>query len=194
MIRIAFTAERFTPDHIAKIKLLLEEGGCDFMHLRYPGLSDGEIVGIVREIPLPLRRRITLHSAFDQAQELGVGGIHLNRRSPHAPNHWEGRLSRSCHSVDEINGLDIRFDYVTLSPVFASISKPGYGSNELELLHSRRLIRGDAPKVVALGGITPGRIATAVDCGFDGYAVLGALQWNQPIEKFKQNIRLCFNS
>src|SRR5581483_8944186 len=63
-------------------------------------------------------------------------------------------------------------DYVTVSPIFASASKPGYGP-VLGLPALGTLARLVAIPVIALGGITE---ATARDCcgaGAAGVAVMG---------------------
>ena len=70
-------------------------------------------------------------------------------------------------------------DYVTLSPIFDSISKKGYRSaftaSILEELND--IAR---PLVIALGGVTPDRLAELKRFNFAGYAVKGA------IDLFKQ--------
>lgn len=86
-------------------------------------------------------------------------------------------VSRSCHSFEEVEAaLDGGCDYVFLSPVFDSISKPGYGSaftpEQLQWARARGIINR---RVVALGGIDAENIPVAALCGFGGVAVLGAL-------------------
>jgi thiamine-phosphate pyrophosphorylase len=62
-------------------------------------------------------------------------------------------------------------DYVTLSPIFLTSSKPGYGP-ALGLVAI-----GQAAKfrisVLALGGITAGTVAACLDAGAGGVAVMG---------------------
>ena len=65
-------------------------------------------------------------------------------------------------------------DYVTLSPVFASRSKPGYGP----ALGTDSLgdIAGRLPvPVIALGGIEPANAAACLAAGAAGVAVMGAV-------------------
>jgi thiamine-phosphate pyrophosphorylase len=68
---------------------------------------------------------------------------------------------------------------VTLSPVFDSISKAGYNSGftyaTLKEASKKGIIEGN---VIALGGISTSNIASIVDMGFGGVAVLGAV-WNR---------------
>ncbi len=65
-------------------------------------------------------------------------------------------------------------DYVTLSPVFESASKPGYGPAlgpaGLHALAARLTI-----PVVALGGVGVGNAGTCLGAGAAGVAVMGAV-------------------
>lgn len=68
--------------------------------------------------------------------------------------------------------------YLTLSPVFPSLSKPGYGAPEL-LDHFHRALDthggASAVPVFALGGVDIGRLETLKTAGFSGAAILGSL-------------------
>ena len=66
-----------------------------------------------------------------------------------------------------------RFAYVTLSPIFASISKKGYVPRITEDEFSEA---GKMMPVVALGGIAPHKIPDMAYIPVAGYAVLGYLQ------------------
>jgi thiamine-phosphate pyrophosphorylase len=85
------------------------------------------------------------------------------------------------------------FDYVFLSPVFDSISKPGYFRNdELGMMSDewKALVK---TKVIALGGIDASNIHKTKELGFDGAAVLGAV-WGESemvLQSFKE-IRMQF--
>ncbi len=78
------------------------------------------------------------------------------------------------HSIEQLDQSE-NFDYVTLSPIFDSISKPGYKS-AFNLENISRYIRGK--KVVALGGVTPDKFPALRDAGFFGAAMLGHF-WQQ---------------
>ena len=62
------------------------------------------------------------------------------------------------------------YDYVTLSPIFDSISKQGYKS-AFKLMELKNKIKGK--KVVALGGVTPDKFSYLKSIGFKGAALLG---------------------
>ena len=62
-------------------------------------------------------------------------------------------------------------DYVTLSPIYLTDSKPGYGpALGIEAL---RAAAGHGIPVLALGGITVATAAACVAAGADGVAVMG---------------------
>jgi thiamine-phosphate pyrophosphorylase len=67
-------------------------------------------------------------------------------------------------------------DYVTFSPVFASLSKPGYGPGPGEGLEAlARIARRLAIPVVALGGVELANAARCLAAGARAVAVLGAV-------------------
>ncbi|WP_083916085.1 thiamine phosphate synthase [Micromonospora lupini] len=83
-------------------------------------------------------------------------------------------VGRSCHDEAELLRLT-REDYATLSPVFPSRSKPGYGP-PLRPDGLASLIRRSPVPVLALGGVeTPDRVTACVEAGAAGVAVLGAI-------------------
>ncbi|MER7890339.1 thiamine phosphate synthase [Micromonospora sp. NPDC094482] len=85
-----------------------------------------------------------------------------------------GLVGRSCHDRAELARLSTE-DYVTLSPVHPSRTKPGYGP---PLLPDglAALIRQSPVPVLALGGIeTPDQVHACVRAGAAGVAVLGAI-------------------
>lgn len=179
-IRIAVTVPYFYPGEAADIERKLRGGETDYVHVRKPGAQADRIRSLLAEIDPALRRRLTLHDHPELAPQLGAGGIHLNSRCNNVPAGWTGRVSRSCHTAAEcLASRDV--DYVTLSPIYPAISKPGYkptlGRQELgQLLDSSNGI-----KVIALGGITPERIEEVRDAGFAGAAMLGAA-WSRPLD------------
>jgi thiamine-phosphate pyrophosphorylase len=80
-------------------------------------------------------------------------------------------VGRSCHNADEVARAAAEgCDYITLSPVFATASKPGYGP-ALGVDGLARLA-ATAPPVYALGGILPGDVP-GVLAAAHGIAVMG---------------------
>lgn len=170
MLRIAITPPEIRHDEAAIITAILD-AGWDYVHLRHPAASLRDMRNLVEDIPQRHHRRLKLHGHFDLLCDFNLGGVHLNSRCPEAPAYFNGEVSRSCHTVEEVRRYAPSCSYVTLSTIFPSISKPGYqGTFSHDDLAS--LPQG---KVVALGGITPERIGTIAGYPFAGYAVLGYL-------------------
>ena len=87
-------------------------------------------------------------------------------------------LGKSCHSLAAAQAAQVAgADYVTLSPVFATGSKPGYGpALGVEALEAAAAqLRPAGCRVLALGGVTPGTIGACRAAGADGAAVMGAV-------------------
>ncbi len=175
LIAIAITPFTPAPSHAARIVELLTNG-YDYVHVRYPEASPDTTASIINAVPTGLRSRITVHDNFEALAAEGIGGIHLNRRNPAAPPGWKGRVSLSAHSLEEVAEAGEGFAYVTLSPVYPSISKSDYVPL-CDLLGSLARLPNRQVRVVALGGVTPDRIAEIEMAGFDGYAMLGAIDW-----------------
>ncbi len=173
LIKIAITPERIINEECEFISILAEEGW-DMIHLRHPGATYREMRNIIEAVPQKLHRKLKLHGHFELTNHFNLGGVHLNRRCPLPPVNWNGGISCSMHSIDEIINHGERYDYVTLSPIYDSISKKGYGSRiDLDEFSKKRGRMNT--KVIALGGVDAERIESIEEYGFDGYAVLGAI-------------------
>lgn len=109
----------------------------------------------VRSARTPLPGAVGVHLAALQAVE-EAGGL------PHG---------RSCHDRDEVRRAAAEgAAYVTLSPFAATASKPGYGPALPPAAYA-----GHPLPVLALGGVTPQSLASALGAGADGVAVMGAV-------------------
>nr|WP_232510862.1 thiamine phosphate synthase [Micromonospora maris] len=99
--------------------------------------------------------------------------LHLSAADPYPPPEAD-LVGRSCHDEGELSRLTTE-DYVTLSPVFPTRSKPGYGP-PLRPVGLARLIRLSPLPALALGGIEiPAQVRACVQAGAVGVAVLGAI-------------------
>jgi thiamine-phosphate diphosphorylase len=103
-----------------------------------------------------------------------VEGTHLAAADPF-PSPRPAVVGRSCHSAAELaQAAQERCDYVTLSPVYLSPSKPGYGP-ALGPAGLESLTASAHCPVYALGGVTPDRVAPCLAAGAHGVAVMGAI-------------------
>lgn len=177
MKRIMITTPEIRADEPRRIRLALEQGW-DGVHLRHPDATITDIRKIIEAVPQRFHGRLHLHGHFALVNEFNLGGLHLNSRCPEAPENYSGPLSRTCHSVDEVIAADRtgRYSYLTLSPIFPSLSKQGYGpTSELAADIARLADAGVATPLIALGGITPETVAKLNSDVFSGVAVLGYL-------------------
>ncbi|WP_142684427.1 thiamine phosphate synthase [Chitinophaga polysaccharea] len=92
--------------------------------------------------------------------------------------------STGIHSIEEITLTDTRFRTLLLSPVFNSISKPGY-HGRLEGV----LTKKDNRQVLALGGVDHTNIHLLKTRQFDGAALLGAI-WKTPAQAVENYCRI----
>lgn len=183
---IVITRPDFFEGETALVGRLFEHGMAR-LHLRKPRASRQELAEWIEAISPLFRHRIVLHDHHSLAHDYALGGIHLNSRNPEVPL-WAERerserpftLSRSCHSLAEVQQHGRTLDYMFLSPIYDSISKEGYGAafsrRELEEARAAGLL---SDKVYALGGISAERLPELTAMGFQGAAVLGDL-WLSP--------------
>ena len=157
-----------------RITTLLRRGDINLIHIRKPGATAEATAALLDQIPRELHDRLVLHDHHHLALRYHLHGIHLNSRNPLAPMGWEGSVSRSCHTLEEVLEWKPRCHYVSLSPIFDSISKQGYHSAftpaELRAAAAAGII--DA-KVLALGGVTFQRLPEVSSLGFGGAMILG---------------------
>lgn len=170
---IVITLPDFIPGEALFIDRLFSHG-LDLLHLRKPESDIRDCKRLLDEISPEWLPKIVIHDHFELCSEYSLGGVHLNGRNPMPPQGHKGTLSRSCHSMEEIEKYMTCCDYLTLSPIFNSVSKQGYmaafTADQLLAAKSKGLIN---QKVVALGGVTLQNIPQVKDFGFGGVAVLG---------------------
>jgi len=136
-----------------------------------------------KDLPAPERRALAadLRAVLDTVGGLLVWGgaagaldgvpVHLAASDP-LPAVRPPLLGRSCHSAAELARAAAEgCDWVFLSPVFPTASKPGYGP-ALGLDGLAALVPG-APPVLALGGVGPDDVAGCRAAGAHGVAVMG---------------------
>lgn len=178
---IVFTSAESQEHEAEKITALLS-AGVGTVHIRKPDSTVDDIRRLLNEIPADLHRRLRLHDCFGLLSEFDAGGVHLNRRNPAAPDGCRS-VSKSVHTIDELYECS-GYDYVTLSPIFDSISKPGYISRFDP--NSLRDLPSDV-RTVALGGVRPEHFKMLRSTGFAGAALLGYV-WQQEFDTALTNL------
>jgi thiamine-phosphate pyrophosphorylase len=153
-------------------------GGCRWVSVREKQLPPEDRAALVREIVALARSfgaTVTVHADLEAAAL--ADGVHLPRTG--SPAEARRRLGPgaligySAHDAREAERAAFQgADYVTLSPIFPTESKPGYGP-ALGLRQLRDIAGGLSIPVVALGGIVPDNAAACLDAGAAGLAVMG---------------------
>ena len=146
------------------------DGGVRWVVLRehdLPRDARAEMASRLRALLEPVAGRLVVAGP----DPLGGDAVHLPATGP-CPS--LPLVGRSCHDATELARLSIE-DYVTLSPVFPTATKPGYGP-ALGARGAAELARDADVPWLALGGVdTPARAADCVAAGAAGVAVLGAV-------------------
>ena len=161
---------------LAEIATALFAGGCRWLSLREKDLPPSERRALLQRL-VPLARdcgaTITVHDDLDAAAALGLG-IHLPAQGSVAEARRalgaKALIGISAHSAEELTqAATAGADYATLSPIFLTQSKPGYGP-ALGLA----ALRGPwALSVLALGGVDSDNAAACLEAGASGLAVMG---------------------
>jgi thiamine-phosphate diphosphorylase len=149
--------------------------------LREKDLPPAERARLVRDVRAVLApagaRLIVAGPAGDGLIVAGPAGdaVHLSARDPF-PEPRPALVGRSCHDRREVlSACREGCDYMTVSPVFPTPSKPGYGP-ALGLAGVTALVAlagGGRPLAYALGGVRPEDVPGCLAAGAHGVAVMG---------------------
>lgn len=157
----------------------LFDSGLQCFHLRKPNSTDKEIQLLIDAISPRFHDKIVLHHRLQLAEDNNFKRLHINYSFFKAHNlpFKKFKLSCSIHSWEEYQEVKDTMEYVFISPVFDSISKPNYKAvNELH-----EIPKNKGAKIIALGGIKLDNLLTVKEINFDGAAVLGII-WRNPLK------------
>lgn len=196
---IIISSPRFFSSEGLLINRLFEEG-MPLFHLRKPDASEKEFEKALNSICPVYRDKISIHQYHHLAEDYGIGRLHFSAEQRKSGKLVDGRTmessvmlhSTSIHSAMEYLDLPPLFSYTFLSPVYDSISKPGYKAKQ----HETGLLKGNrVTKVIGLGGITAENCQQVFLNGFDGVGVSGAIwQSSQPIKEFIRIKQKCLTA
>lgn len=188
---------------LGRLLLLTDRAQCEgrLVDVVAAAAGAGARTVVVREKDLPLDERRRLVDDLRQlvpvllvadglaAQFPAADGVHLSRSALAATGGASARhdgsvLGISCHDRGEVRDAAERgATYATLSPIFPTDSKPGYGP----ALGPGAL--GYAPlPVFALGGLDETRAAACLTAGAHGVAVMGAVMRSPSPERTVQRL------
>ncbi|KZD12085.1 thiamine phosphate synthase [Oceanibaculum pacificum] len=157
------------------------EGGCRWVMLREKDLPPESLLNMAWELAALAKRHhaaLSINSDLEAAKAVGAG-LHLPAGGDIATARVAlgdaALIGASAHSLEEAEAAQqAGADYVTLSPIFATASKPGYGP-ALGLEGLRHAVARLHLPVVALAGIDATNAAACRAAGAAAVAVMGGL-------------------
>lgn len=187
-IKLVSSPEDFAGEH--EMIAAMFSAGLPCLQLRKPGHTHARLERWLLALEAEWRPFVIVHGHPDLALGMGLAGCHMPLDWLRQGHHEKGahaeisRWSVSLHSLEELRSCPAGIGEAFLSPIFDSLSKPGYlsafSAQELQaallLNHARRQV---GPAVYALGGIEAQNLGMVAEWGFGGAAVLGAV-WNAP--------------
>lgn len=168
---LQFIAQQSDKYSLAEQMQMAIEGGCAWIQLHAPELSDEEIRELAKEF-IPLCKEtstiLMLEDRTELAKELGLHGVHLTDpdvnarkiREDYGPEAIIGVEVRSPQGVFALKGMDI--DYVTVTPKMSL-------DEAAELIRTARDAGSTMPIVVS-GDFDASNVESAIATGASGVA------------------------
>ncbi len=185
---IVISSGQDRPGEVEEVTRMFELG-LQYYHIRKPRLSKRALSEYITAFPDKYRRRIVLHSFHALAYKFKLGGIHMSRKHRHRGRLYRWRIrmrrlrrpglviTRTYHKLSDLQNDKRRYTYAFLSPIYDSITHPTLsgGFSKRALLIVNKTAR---QPILAMGGVTPARLADIRDLGFSG-AVLHGVVWSE---------------
>lgn len=176
-------------------------GGCRWVMVRDHDLGTDALAALATQIiekARPTGARIVVNGDIDAAGMCGADGVHLQSldaiaaaRAQLGPDALVGYSAHSC--AEAVAAGDYGADYVLLSPIFETPSKPGYGP-PLGVDQLGRACRDATVPILALAGVIPSRVPECMAAGAAGIAVMGSVMGAaDPAEKTGSFIAAIFS-
>ncbi|WP_306213382.1 thiamine phosphate synthase [Actinoplanes sp. RD1] len=160
---VVLTDRRLAAGPLVPVVRAAVRGGASWVVLRERDLPYGDRAALAAELRAVAPGRVIVAGP----DPLGGNAVHLSSTDPAVDD--VALVGRSWHGTEPLSDED----YVTLSPIFPTATKPGYGP-PLGVAEAARLA-GSKPWL-ALGGVdSPDRAAACHAAGAAGVAVLGAI-------------------
>ncbi len=170
--------------------------GARWVWLRDRDLPAPERAALAKTLAAQVARvggALTIGRDVELAAQVGAAGVQLGDAAAVAPA--RARLGRgallgvSAHSLAEVRAArEAGADYVTLSPIFLTASKPGYGpALGLEVLREA----AEVMPTVALGGINAATVTACCCTGAAAVATMGIVMRSSNIRKVVADYLSC---
>ena len=157
--------------------------GVSAIQLREKDLSDVEYIKLAEplcKLCHAYSAQLFINSRIEIAVDIGADGLHLPGDSASIEKVIEETNRRfiigvSVHTLAEAKQRETEgADFITYSPIYPTLSKPGYGP-VVGVAGLRKVTEGINIPVFALGGITPERVSECLDAGAYGVAVMSGV-------------------
>lgn len=152
------------------------------LHVRGPGTDGAHVYEIATRLQAAALRAgawLLVNDRIDIARMVRANGVQLGARSLDVADARAllgagARIGRSVHGVvDAVEAEADGADFVLLGTIFESASHAGRPAAGLDAV--RTTVERTALPVIAIGGITAGRVADIGAAGAHGVAVLGGV-------------------
>ncbi|HEX9665322.1 MAG TPA: thiamine phosphate synthase [Thermodesulfobacteriota bacterium] len=177
------------------------KGGAKIVQLREKQSSSEDILRLAEEL-LKLTRRYNVPLIIDDypelARDIGAEGVHLGQ---HDTSLAEARkvlgnraiIGVSCYSSIErgIEAHEEGADYLAFGTPFFTPTKPDRQPTSFEILKEARRVIPKIP-IFAIGGITPQNVASILETGVDGIAVITSVFGSSDPEKVSRQLSAFF--
>ncbi|MEU8232906.1 thiamine phosphate synthase [Actinoplanes sp. NPDC048967] len=178
---VVLTDRRLAARPLVEVVAAAVRGGAEWVILRDKDLEYGERYALAETLRavVPVGRLV-----IAGPDPLGGDAVHLSATDPVPPD--VSLVGRSCHGVPRLSSED----YVTLSPVYPTPTKPGYGP---ALGPDRAAALAGGVPWLALGGVhSAQRAAACAAAGASGIAVLGAVMGSDDPESVTRILTRAF--
>lgn len=174
---------RCAPTPLTEVISELLESGVTALQLREKDLNSDELIHLaqpIAELCRNYKAKLFINTDMCVARNVGAAGVHLpaNAASVGSVKAQIGNdffIGCSVHSFAAAEKREAEgADFLTYSPIYPTISKPGYGP-AVGVENLAKLTGGVKLPVFALGGITPARIAECLAAGAFGVAVMSGV-------------------
>ncbi len=158
------------------------DAGARLFQVRAPGATGHELWALAEHASVALAgygAKVLVNDRVDIALGLGCDGVHrpqhgIGERGIRRLLESQRILGVSCHDAAEVRRAEVGgADFVTVSPVFETGSKPG--AVPIGLIGLAELADATSLPVFALGGVTAETAAACVEAGAHGVCVLSAI-------------------
>ena len=169
---------RCAPVPLVDVVSELLDAGVNAIQLREKDLSDTKLLRLAQPIAALCQNygaKLFINTNARIALEIGAAGVHLPTDAVETQTSSNLYIGSSVHTLNAAQKRAAEaVDFVTYSPIYPTVSKPGYGP-AVGIAGLAEVATGIKLPVFALGGITPARVPECLAAGAFGVAVMSGV-------------------